>query len=158
MRNQSPPAAQTPLDRLLSCGQSDRDKLQQLLRLRHRLDPFQLAQEIDRKVQRIGKLANQARSPQRVREQTPSAGPPAVQKGGYRRSDQLERTAPAASYTKRSRGGKAVEADGVWKAAFAFPHPLEKAARFPHLPQQKIRTKEKTKTKEPRVTFSMSRR
>jgi hypothetical protein len=110
MRNQSPPAAQTPLDRLLSCGQSDRDKLQQLLRLRHRLDPFQLAQEIDRKVQRIGKLANQARSPQRVREQTPSAGPPAVQKGGYRRSDQLERTAPAASYTKRSRGGKAVEA------------------------------------------------
>ncbi len=90
-------AAQTPLDRLLSCGKSDPDKLQQLLRLRHRLDPFQLAQEIDRKVQRIGKLANHRQSPRLLREQTPSATPPPLQKGGDRRSDQLERTAPAAS-------------------------------------------------------------
>ena len=38
---------------------------------------------------------------------------------------------------------QAVEADGVWKAAEygAFPHPLENAARFPHLPQPQATTR-----------------
>ena len=40
-------------------------------------------------------------------------------------------------------GNQAVEADGVWKAAEygAFPHPLENAARFPHLPQPQATTR-----------------
>ena len=149
--------ATTPLDRLLSCGQGDAEKLQHLLLLRSRLDPFRLAETIDRKVQRIGRLANRARSPRSIRKQTSAAGPAPSQKGGYHLSDPLEKRLPAASCAKKSSSVKAVEADGVWKAARgAFPHPLENASRFPHLPQPQP-TNGRRKTKKPGLPFQMSR-
>jgi hypothetical protein len=50
-----------------------------------------------------------------------------------RRADHIRRVGP----TRLPACARPVEADGVWKAAEygAFPHPLENAARFPHLPQ-----------------------
>jgi len=57
---------QTPLQRVLACEQADADRVAELQRLRERLDPFQLAQGIDRKLQRIYALANRRRSPQAV--------------------------------------------------------------------------------------------
>jgi hypothetical protein len=53
---------QTPLDRLLASGQGDSAKVQALVELRQRLDPFALAEAIERKLTRIYRLA---RSPQR---------------------------------------------------------------------------------------------
>ena len=55
--------AQTPLDRLLASGAGDTEKLQQLLALRQRLDPFQLARTIECKLARITRLADDRRSP-----------------------------------------------------------------------------------------------
>lgn len=53
--------AKTPLDRLWESGKGDRDKLQELRRMRERLDPFELAQAVDRKLQAIWKLASRGR-------------------------------------------------------------------------------------------------
>jgi len=53
--------AQTPLDRLLGSGQGDRDKLEQLRLLRKRLDPFELAAAVDKKLEVIWKLASKTR-------------------------------------------------------------------------------------------------
>lgn len=43
----------------------------------------------------------------------------------------------------RAERAQAVEADGLWKADeyAVFPHPLENAARFPHLPQPQLTTR-----------------
>jgi hypothetical protein len=54
---------QTPLDRLLTSGAGDPDQVRALQRLRARLDPFALAAAIDRKLQRIYRLANRRHSP-----------------------------------------------------------------------------------------------
>lgn len=53
--------AKTPLDRLLASGQGDRAKLEELRRLRERLDPFELAKAVDRKLGFIWKLASEGR-------------------------------------------------------------------------------------------------
>lgn len=50
--------AQTPLDRLLDSGMGDRKRLEELGRLRGRLDPFELARTVDRKLAAIWKLAS----------------------------------------------------------------------------------------------------
>src|SRR3989338_5526056 len=50
--------AKTPLDRLLDSGMGDRVKLDELRRMRGRLDPFELAKAVDRKLKAIWKLAN----------------------------------------------------------------------------------------------------
>jgi hypothetical protein len=56
--------AQTPLDRLLTCaGQDLLPKAQQLRALRDTLDPFVLSKIIERKLQRIYRLANSRMSP-----------------------------------------------------------------------------------------------
>jgi transposase InsO family protein len=53
--------AQTPLDRLLSSEKGDRDKLEELRLLRKRLDPFELAVAVDKKLEVIWKLASKTR-------------------------------------------------------------------------------------------------
>ena len=53
--------AKTPLDRLLDSGMGDRVKLDELRRMRGRLDPFELAKAVDRKLKAIWKLANRGR-------------------------------------------------------------------------------------------------
>jgi hypothetical protein len=57
---------QTPLDRLLASGTGDPAHLRALQHLRDRLDPFVLAATIDRKLQRIFRLANHRHSPRPV--------------------------------------------------------------------------------------------
>ena len=66
-------APQTPLDRLIASGQGDPAKIEALKQLRERVDPFELAQVIERKLERIWELANhrhspKARAPQRKDE------------------------------------------------------------------------------------------
>jgi len=53
--------AKTPLDRLLESQRGDRAKLEQLRRLRDRLDPFELAVVVDRKLRAIWNLASSGR-------------------------------------------------------------------------------------------------
>jgi transposase InsO family protein len=55
--------AQTPLDRLLTHTEVDLQKAQELRTLRETLDPFELSKAIDRKLQRIYRLANSTLSP-----------------------------------------------------------------------------------------------
>jgi transposase InsO family protein len=55
--------AQTPLDRALASGVMDPHRAEQLPALRQRLDPFELARTIDRKLERISALADRRWSP-----------------------------------------------------------------------------------------------
>ena len=55
--------AQTPLDRVLASPGVDPQRLAELQTLRQRLDPFALAQIIDRKLERVHALANRRLSP-----------------------------------------------------------------------------------------------
>jgi len=55
--------AQTPWDRVLVCGQADTRRVAELKKLRSTLDPFALAQSIDRKLESIYALANRRLSP-----------------------------------------------------------------------------------------------
>ena len=61
---------QTPLDRLRACRDVDQAKVNQLLQLRATTDPFQLAQIIDTKIQRIAALARRQDRSDRVTTQT----------------------------------------------------------------------------------------
>jgi hypothetical protein len=54
-RRYGPP--QTPLDRVQACPRADRAKVQALIALRTRLDPFVLAARIDEKLDRVYRLA-----------------------------------------------------------------------------------------------------
>jgi hypothetical protein len=56
--------AQTPLDRVLASEVTDLQRAAELRALRQRLDPFELARTIDRKLQRIYDLADRRLSPQ----------------------------------------------------------------------------------------------
>lgn len=67
----------TPLDRLLASSTGDRKALEALRQLRGKLDPFALAEAIDRKLQRIFRLANRHLSP-RSQPATPASPPPSV--------------------------------------------------------------------------------
>ena len=55
--------AQTPLDRVLASNAADPDRAAALQDLRQRLDPFELSQTIDRKLERIYALAERRLSP-----------------------------------------------------------------------------------------------
>lgn len=55
--------ARTPFERVRACPQADREQVAQLDELRKRLDPFQLATMIERKLERIYRLANRRLSP-----------------------------------------------------------------------------------------------
>lgn len=56
-------APQTPLDRVRACPDADAAAVAALVRLRDRLDPFELAARIDRALDRVYGLANQRRAP-----------------------------------------------------------------------------------------------
>jgi hypothetical protein len=62
-------APRTPLDRVRECPGADAAKVATLSALRDRLDPFTLAQSIDKKLERLYGLANH--------RQSPTLGPPA---------------------------------------------------------------------------------
>ena len=55
-------APRTPLERVAACPDAHADAVAQLTRLRDRLDPFVLAETIDRKLERIYALASDRRS------------------------------------------------------------------------------------------------
>ena len=59
----------TPFERVRTGPQADPQKVAQLLELRQRLDPFQLGRTIERKLERLSRLANRRLSP-RVEPQT----------------------------------------------------------------------------------------
>jgi hypothetical protein len=56
----------TPFERVRACPQADPANVAQLEELRKRLDPFQLARTIERKLDRIYRLANRRLSPRAV--------------------------------------------------------------------------------------------
>ncbi len=66
-------AACTPFERVKSCPQADPQKMAQLAQLRKRLDPFQLSRAIDRKLERISRLANRRLSPRAEQQTTQGA-------------------------------------------------------------------------------------
>jgi hypothetical protein len=56
-------APQTPLERVARSGYAEASRLAELTKLKSRLDPFELAQPIDRQLKRIYELANHRLSP-----------------------------------------------------------------------------------------------
>ncbi|MBI2080610.1 MAG: transposase family protein, partial [candidate division NC10 bacterium] len=100
--------AKTPLDRLLESGQGDRDKLDELRRLRGRLDPFELSKTVDRKLRGIWKLASRGLIKAAPASHVPAAKP---------RWDELalEDNLPAALYERAQN----IDVDrirrGAWK-------------------------------------------
>jgi len=66
---------QTPLDRLCAAGALDARSKAAWLQLRERLDPFTLAQTIDRKLADIHRLANRQHSPRPTLQSTPPKAP-----------------------------------------------------------------------------------
>jgi hypothetical protein len=62
LRRQYGPA-QTPLERVAQCEESDPERVAALKKLQSQLDPFGLSQTIDRKLQRLYRLAHQRLSP-----------------------------------------------------------------------------------------------
>ena len=69
MRSPRCEAARTPFERVRECAQADPEQVAKLEELRKRLDSFQLSRIIDRKLDRIGRLANRRLSP-KVEQQT----------------------------------------------------------------------------------------
>ncbi len=55
----------TPLDRLIASQHGQQERIRELQRTRAQTDPFELAQEIDRQLEAIWKLANPHSSPKR---------------------------------------------------------------------------------------------
>jgi hypothetical protein len=62
LRRQYGPA-QTPLDRVAECEESDPERVAALKKLQSQMDPFELSQTIDRKLQRLDRQAHQRLSP-----------------------------------------------------------------------------------------------
>lgn len=66
-------AARTPFERVRECAQADPGKLAQLAQLQKSLDPFQLSRVIERKLERIARLANRQSSPRAEHPAKPDA-------------------------------------------------------------------------------------
>lgn len=58
----------TPFERVLESGQGDPIKIAELKKLKATINPFDLAQTIERKLQHLGKLANTRQSPRTISE------------------------------------------------------------------------------------------
>jgi hypothetical protein len=70
-------APRTPLERVAACPEADPQKLQVSLKLRGELDPFALAEQIDRALVQIYRLANQRVTPAApTRPPQPTRKPP----------------------------------------------------------------------------------
>ena len=68
----------TPFERVRACPQANQQRVAQLEELTKRLDPFQLAKTIERKLDRIYRLANRRLSPKEVQQ---SASGPSTRRG-----------------------------------------------------------------------------
>ncbi|HEV8310166.1 MAG TPA: integrase [Methylomirabilota bacterium] len=68
-------APRTPLERVQACAEADPTAVAQLVALRDQLDPFALAQAIDRKIERLVGLATPARPVVTTASPPPSATP-----------------------------------------------------------------------------------
>jgi hypothetical protein len=68
-------AARTPFERVRECVQADPEKVAKLEELRKRLDPFQLSRIIERKPERISRLANRRLSPTAEQPTLPETEP-----------------------------------------------------------------------------------
>lgn len=62
----------TPFERVRACPEADREQVARLEEMRKQLDPFQLARTIERKLERIYRLANRRLSPRPVQENVSS--------------------------------------------------------------------------------------
>jgi len=63
-------AARTPFERVKACKQADQQSVAALEELTKRLDPFQLSSRIERKLQRIARMANRRLSPKALQPTT----------------------------------------------------------------------------------------
>ena len=61
----------TPLERVKACPEANAERVAGLEEQRKRLDPFQLAKVIDRKLERIYRQANRRLSPKALQESAP---------------------------------------------------------------------------------------
>jgi len=68
-------AARTPFERVRECAQADPEKIAKLEELRKRLDPFQQSRIIERKLERISRLANRRLSPKAEQPTPPETEP-----------------------------------------------------------------------------------
>jgi transposase InsO family protein len=68
----------TPFERVRACPQADREQVARLEELRKTLDPFRLGKSIERKLERIYRLANRHQSP---REEQKTVAEPSRRKG-----------------------------------------------------------------------------
>lgn len=64
--------AQTPLERVAQCEESDPQEVAALKKLQSQMDPFELSQTIDRKLQRLYRLAHRRLSPRAQQGPWPS--------------------------------------------------------------------------------------
>jgi hypothetical protein len=71
-------APRTPLERVLACAEIAQAKVDALVALRDRLDPFALAETIDRKLEAIFALANHRQSPARPTAEPAAPAPAAL--------------------------------------------------------------------------------
>ena len=62
--------ARTPFERVKTCKQADPQRVAVLEELRKRLEPFQLSRTIERKLERIARMANRRLSPKAVQQTT----------------------------------------------------------------------------------------
>src|SRR5215472_11371508 len=101
--------AQTPLQRVLASGQADAGRLAELRKLRLSLDPFQLGQQIDQKLQRIYAMGNRRLSPKAASpcaaEKPLTAAPTAPSNA---RNARVETENPRASKALAGRKGASV--------------------------------------------------
>ena len=71
----------TPFERVKAGAEADPQKVAQLEQLRQRLDPFQLSRTIERKLERIARLANRRLSPRAEPQTTVKATPKRLANG-----------------------------------------------------------------------------
>ena len=90
-------AARTPFERVRECAQTDAQKVAQLEQLRKHLDPFQMSRSIERKLERISRLANRRLSPKALQETAPERTP-GQQTNGSGKAAALGNPAPPAGF------------------------------------------------------------
>lgn len=91
-------AARTPFERVRECVQADPEKVAKLEELRKRLDPFQLSRIIERKLERIARLANRRLSPKTDQQTVTESVPPARRANGCGKAATLGNPAQYAGF------------------------------------------------------------
>jgi transposase InsO family protein len=72
----------TPFERVKTCPQANPEQVARLEQMRKSLDPFQLGRIIERKLERIARLANRRLSPKAEQQTAPAAAQPTRQANG----------------------------------------------------------------------------